>query len=98
MPNPSNVPDLTDNECQILVLLVQDHGRKVRDIADTLHISANYVYLSMRQLRLKFFVQNNTALVARAIAMGVISADGTLTKLARHLPKQPRVQPTQNAS
>src|SRR5438876_1013411 len=70
-PHPSY--DLTEKESQILALMVQDDSRSVRYIADTLNISANYIYTLIRQMKLKLGVQNTAALIRRAIQEGVIS-------------------------
>src|SRR5258708_26469874 len=81
-PNSPYIPDLTEQECQILALMVKDDGRKnkARAIASDLNISDNYVYHMQRQLRFKSCVAENIQLVVRAIQMGIISADGTVVK------------------
>src|SRR5436305_10101195 len=92
---PAPAYNLTDIESQILALMVQDRARKVRDISCTLNISSNYFYHLVRQMRLKFCVQNNAALVARAIQEGVISPDGNLA--ARPKPIRPLYHVSQPA-
>ena len=85
IPNPS-YDDLTEKERQILALMVQDDSRSVRYIADTLNISANYIYTLIRQMKLKLGVQNTAALIRRAIQEGVISPDGNL--MTKSQPRQ----------
>ena len=72
------VTDLTDKERRILVMLVLDYG--IGEMAHDLCISRNYVYMLIRQLRVRFLVKTNIALVVRALAMGLISPDGKFLK------------------
>ena len=70
--------DLTDKERRILSMLVLDYG--IDDMAHDLCISRNYVYLLIRQLRVRFLAKTNIALVVRALAIGLISPDGKFLK------------------
>ena len=70
--------DLTDKERRILTMLVLDYG--IDDMAHDLCISRNYVYLLIRQLRVRFLAKTNIALVVRALAIGLISPDGKFLK------------------
>ncbi len=70
--------DLTEKERRILSMLVLDYG--IDGMANDLCISRNYVYLLIRQLRARFLVKTNIALVVRALAMGLISPDGKFLK------------------
>ncbi len=70
--------DLTDKERRILTMLVLDFG--IDDMAHDLCISRNYVYLLIRQLRVRFLAKTNIALVVRALAIGLISPDGKFLK------------------
>lgn len=68
--------DLDEKEQQVLSLVVR--GYRTAAIATTLHISPQYVYLLLRQLRYRFLAKTNEAMVGRAIALGVVATDGTL--------------------
>ncbi len=70
--------DLTDKERRILTMLVLDYG--IDDMAHDLCISRNYVYMLIRQLRVRFLAKTNIALVVRALAIGLISPDGKFLK------------------
>lgn len=76
LPNPAN--DLTEREFQVLGVMVRDDVHKVKDIATKLHLSPNYVYTLLRQLKLRMGVYSTAALIRRAIQYGLISPDGTL--------------------
>jgi DNA-binding CsgD family transcriptional regulator len=73
-----NLADLNEKERRILVMLVL--GYSIGDMADDLCISRNYVYLLIRQLRVRFLAKTNTAVVVRALTMGLITADGNFLK------------------
>ncbi len=70
--------DLTEKERRILSMLVLDYG--IDDMAHDLCISRNYVYMLIRQLRVRFLAKTNIALVVRALAIGLISPDGKFLK------------------
>ncbi len=70
--------DLTDKERRVLTMLVLDYG--IDEMAHDLFISRTYVYLLIRQLRARFLVKTNIALVVRALASGLIAPDGTFLK------------------
>jgi len=72
--HPVVIADLTARERQVLALLVQGYG--IDDMANTLFISRNYVYLLIRQLRARFLAKTNAAVVARALALGILSPEG----------------------
>ncbi len=71
--------DLDEKEQQVLSLVVR--GYRTTDIAETLHISPQYVYLLLRQLRYRFVAKTNEAMVGRAITLGVVEPDGKLNGL-----------------
>ena len=73
------IPEIKPIESQILSLLAR--GYNAHGIANTLHISQNYVYFLVRELRQRFLVSSNPALISRAIAEGVIQPDGTIPNL-----------------
>jgi DNA-binding CsgD family transcriptional regulator len=64
-------------EGQVLSLLAR--GYNATRMAEELHISRQYVYFLMRELRLRFLVLSNPALVSRAIGDGILQPDGTIT-------------------
>ena len=68
------IPELKPFDGQLLSMLAR--GYKAQRIADELHISQNYVYFLMRELRERFLVLSNPALVSRAIAEGMPAAHG----------------------
>lgn len=70
------VSDLNEKEQQVLSLIVR--GYRTANIAATLHISPQYVYLLLRQLRYRFLAKTNEAMVGRAISLGVVGVDGEL--------------------
>ena len=76
MMTDAPLPNLKPVEGEVLSMLAR--GYKVASMAQELNISRNYVYLLMRELRLRFLVASNAALVSRAIANGIIQPDGTV--------------------
>ena len=74
----TNVADMNDKERRILAMLVL--GCSIDDMAADLYISSNYVYMLIRQLRVRFLAKTNTAVVVRALAMGLISSEGKFLK------------------
>src|SRR5258707_13305526 len=76
MMTEPEIPEIKPIESQILSLLAR--GYNAHGIANTLHISQNYVYFLVRELRHRLLVSSNPALISRAIAEGVIQPDGTL--------------------
>ena len=70
------IADLSEKEGQVLCLLVL--GYRTEDIAAKLNISTNYVYVLIRSLKQRFLAKTNAAIVSRAIAEGIVSAEGEL--------------------
>jgi len=68
------IADMSDKERRILAMLVL--GFSIDEMAADLCISTNYVYMIIRQLRVRFLARTNTAVVVRALGMGLITADG----------------------
>ena len=68
------IADMTDKERRILAMLVL--GFSIDEMAADLCISTNYVYMIIRQLRVRFLARTNTAVVVRALGMGLITAEG----------------------
>jgi DNA-binding CsgD family transcriptional regulator len=67
---------MSDKEKTVLILLVHDLTN--REIADAMGVSKHYVYYLSRLLKARFSVNTTVALVARAIAEGIISGDGQI--------------------
>ena len=73
-----NVADMNEKERRILAMLVL--GYSIDEMAADLYISRNYVYLLIRQLRVRFLSKTNTAVVVRALSMGLITSEGKFLK------------------
>ena len=67
-----------DKQRRILAMLVL--GYSIDEMAADLYISRNYVYLLIRQLRVRFLAKTNTAVVVRALTMGLITSEGKFLK------------------
>ena len=65
-----------EKEMTMLCLLAR--GQTSREIAGTICISMSYVYFLAALLKARFSVDTLAAVVSRAIALGIISADGEL--------------------
>ena len=76
MMSELGVPAIKPIEGHLISLLAR--GYKAPGIADELHISRAYAYFLMRELRQRFLVLSNPALISRAIEEGIIQPDGTL--------------------
>lgn len=76
------ISEIKEREGQVLSLLVL--GYDVNDIAAELDISVNYTYHLIRSLRMRFLAKTNAAMVSRAIAEGMVSANGELLRKAQN--------------
>ena len=81
LPSPLTAPDtayvvadLTAIEKAVLIRIAR--GYPINQIVGELHVCRDYVYLTLRQLRGRFFAGTNAAMIARAIQFGVITPDG----------------------
>ncbi len=72
-------------ESQVLSLLVR--GYTPQEIAEELHISRNYVYFLMRELRLRFCVLSTLALLSCVVVEGIVQLDGTINTSGGHTDK-----------
>ena len=75
-PLASHGGQMCDKEKLMLILL--SLGFDTKEIADIIGISTHYVYYLSRLLKARFSVDTHAAVVSRAIAEGIISADGKL--------------------
>jgi len=66
---------MSDRERETLILLTR--GCDVAEIADTLGVTANYVYTLIRLLRARFDAKTNAGIVVRAVEEGIVKIDGT---------------------
>ena len=67
---------MSDKEKLMLTMLV--YGFNCRKIAESLGISTHYVYYLSRLLKARFAADTHAAVVSKAIAEGIISAEGQL--------------------
>ncbi len=85
MMTEDRITGLKPIEGQVLSLLAR--GYNASRMAEELNISRQYVYFLMRELRLRFLVLSNPALVSRAIGDGILQPDGTITLILTTDPK-----------